>query len=94
MGRLCARALRLFDAVVFLHDVRCQSISVLQYFYVGSPGVMFPMLFGRRISPGGWYLTYLGDKLAFTLGFDFYHREWFPVEGGYLTSYLVYAYAV
>ena len=55
---------------------------------------MFPMLFGRRISPGGWYLTYLGDKLAFTLGFDFYHREWFPVEGGYLTSYLVYAYAV
>ena len=54
MGRACGRALRLFDVVVVLHDVRCRNISVLQCFGVAPPrGEVFCKLFGRRIGTGG-----------------------------------------
>ena len=59
MGRPCGRALRLFNVV--LHHVRCQKLPVL--LLRGPPGdirVIFG-IFGRRIGPGGGYLTYPGD---------------------------------
>lgn len=70
IGHLCGRALRLFGAVNVFHDVRCRTISVRQHICAGPPGgdITFT-LFGRRIGPGGWYLTYPGGKLAYQVLF-------------------------
>ena len=56
MGRPCGRALPPFNVVV-LHDVRCRKLPL-----VPSRGPRAikkkEKMFGRRIGPGGWYLTH------------------------------------
>ena len=83
MGRPCGRALLLFNAVV-VHDVRCRKLPVL--LFRGPRVTFFFKLFGRRIGPGGWYLTYPGgDKPDLFFGSAiFITMGWFLVAGWYL----------
>ena len=79
----CGRALPLFNAVV-VHDVRCRKLPVL--LFRGPRVTFFLKLFGRRIGPGGWYLTYPGgDKPDLFFGSAiFITMGWFLVAGWYL----------
>ena len=65
-----------------LHDVRCQKLPVL--LLRGPRVILFFGLLGRRIGPGGWYLTYPGhNNPDFFQFFFFSHWGWLPVMGWY-----------